>query len=522
MTPTRPMPPTVMPIASSQVVVPIHAIKQPSTISPVEVIAICLGVIAVEVTRARRTRSAGSVLEVTADAASALEFALARMRADGAGEAVLAAFARHFEQLQDPAAGMLPGDALEPVDDVPTLEGLDDAGNDCAGVRDRLAIIKLNGGLGTSMGLRSPKSLIEVKPGHTFLDVLVHQVLALRAKHDDARLPLVLLDSFSTRARTLEALPAALAVPGIPPDFLQSREPKLRADTLAPVDWPADPELEWCPPGHGDLYVSLHASGMLATLLDAGIDWAFVSNSDNLGAEVDARIPAWADAHGVPFVMEVVRGTAADRKGGHIARRRVDGRTVLRETAQAPPGDGSFTDVDRWRFYNTNNLWIDLRALRRLLDEDPAGPTLPLIVNRKTVDPRDASSPPVLQLETAMGAAIGAIDGARAVLVPRTRFAPVKTIDDLLLIRSDAYALDGHGHVSPTFDGPPPVVALDPKHYTSLADLERRFPHGPPSLRAARSLTVHGAVTFGADVRIVGDGCVTGPAILPDGCIIEP
>jgi UTP--glucose-1-phosphate uridylyltransferase len=479
-----------------------------------------LGVIVAELTRASRARSAGSVLEVTADAASALDLALDRMRADGAGEALLAAFARRFAQLQDPAAGLLPGDALEPVDDVPGVEELDGADAPNA-ILHRLAIIKLNGGLGTSMGLHGPKSLIEVKPGNTFLDVISRQVLALRTRHG-ARLPLVLLDSFSTRARTLEALPAALAVPGIPPDFLQSREPKLRADTVAPVDWPADPELEWCPPGHGDLYVSLHASGMLTTLLDAGIDWAFVSNSDNLGAEVDARIPAWADANGVPFVMEVVRGTAADRKGGHIARRLADGRTVLRETAQAPPGDSSFTDVDRWRFYNTNNLWVDLRALQRLLDDDPAGPVLPLIINRKSVDPRDASSPPVLQLETAMGAAIGAIDGARAVLVPRTRFAPVKTTDDLLLIRSDAYALHDDGHVAPTFIGPPPVVALDPKYYKSLADLERRFPHGPPSLRAARSLTVHGAVTFGADVQIVGDGSVTGPAILPDGRIIEP
>jgi UTP--glucose-1-phosphate uridylyltransferase len=455
---------------------------------------------------------------VTADV---LDLSLQRLRDDGAGEPVLAAFARRFAQLQDPEAGLLPGDALEPVDDVPGLEELDQTG-DATGILDRLAVIKLNGGLGTSMGLHGPKSLIEVKPGQTFFDVIARQVLALRARHGAARLPLVLLDSFSTRARALEALPAALAVPGIPPDFLQSREPKLRADTFAPVDWPADPALEWCPPGHGDLYVSLHASGMLARLLDAGIDWAFVSNSDNLGAEVDARIPAWADAHGVPFVMEVVRGTAADRKGGHIARRRTDGRVVLRETAQAPPGDSSFTDVDRWRFYNTNNLWVDLRALRRLLDDDPAGPALPLIVNRKTVDPRDASSPPVLQLETAMGAAIGAIDGARAVLVPRTRFVPVKTTDDLLLIRSDAYALDDNGHISPTFDGPPPVVALDPKYYKSLADLAHRFPHGAPSLRAARSLTVHGPVTFGASVQIVGDGSVTGPAILPDGHIIKP
>jgi UTP--glucose-1-phosphate uridylyltransferase len=215
--------------------------------------------------------------------------------------------------------------------------------------------------------------------------------------------------------------------------------------------------------------------------------------------------------------MEVVRGTPADRKGGHIARRRADGRLVLRETAQTPEGDDSFTDVERWRFYNTNNLWIDLRALRRLLDLHPAGPDLPLIVNRKTVDPADPSTPEVLQLETAMGAAIGALDGARAVLVPRARFAPVKTTDDLLLVRSDAYTLNGAGHLAPTFDGPPPVVALDPDHYRLLPDLERRFPHGPPSLRAARSLTVHGDVAFGAGVTVAGDVALHGPARIPDG-----
>jgi UTP--glucose-1-phosphate uridylyltransferase len=450
---------------------------------------------------------------------AALQQALDRMRADGAAPPVLAAFARRFAQLRDPDAGLLPGDTLQPVEDVPAVSDLDGpAGN---AILDRLAVIRLNGGLGTSMGLRGPKSLIEVKPGHTFLDVIATQIRALRQRHG-ARLPLVLLDSFSTREATLTALaqrhPDLTA--DVPLDFLQSREPKLRADTHAPVDWPADRTLEWCPPGHGDLYVSLAASGMLAALRAAGYDWAFVSNSDNLGAEVEPRIPAWADAQGVPFVMEVVRGTAADRKGGHIARR--DGRLVLRETAQTPPGDASFTDVERWRFYNTNNLWIDLRALERLMEAEPGGPALPLIVNRKTVDPSDASTPEVLQLETAMGAAIGAIEGARAVLVPRARFAPVKTTDDLLVVRSDAYTLDGDGHLSPTVHGEPPVVALDPEFYQQLPGMEERFPAGAPSLRAARSLTVHGDVTFGAGVTVRGEAVVDGPARIPDGAILQP
>jgi UTP--glucose-1-phosphate uridylyltransferase len=427
---------------------------------------------------------------------TALDEAVRKMRDDGAGDAMVAAFERRFAQLQDPDAGLLPGDTLEPVDDVIALEDLQDDV-----VSPSVAVIKLNGGLGTSMGLRGPKSLIEVKPGTTFMDVIERQV---------GNRPLVLMNSFSTE----QAMAGTDAL-----SFLQSREPKLRADDHAPVRWPPDPTLEWCPPGHGDVYVSLAASGMLEELLEDGIAWAFISNSDNLGATVDPRIPAYATANGIPFVMEVVRGTPADRKGGHIARRRADGRLVLRETAQTPPDDDSFTDVERWRYYNTNSLWVDLRKLKSLLTEDPAGPELPLIVNRKTVDPRDPDSPAVLQLETAMGAALGAIPHAQAVLVPRTRFAPVKTTDDLLVLRSDAYIIDDDGHVAPTYDGPPPVVTLDPKFYKSLPDMERRFPYGPPSLRQATRLTVHGDVAFGRDVTVHGD--VTVDADVPDGAVLR-
>jgi UTP--glucose-1-phosphate uridylyltransferase len=427
-----------------------------------------------------------------------LDEAVRKMRDDGSGDAVVAAFERRFAQLQDPDAGLLPGDALEPVSDVAALEDLP-----TTSAPPRVAVVKLNGGLGTSMGLRGPKSLIEVKPGTTFLDVIARQT-------QDR--PLVLMNSFSTEAAMADAGVGARS-------FLQSREPKLRADDHTPVRWPPDPALEWCPPGHGDVYVSLASSGMLDTLLRDGIAWAFISNSDNLGATVDARIPAYAAANGIPFVMEVVRGTPADRKGGHIARRRADGRLVLRETAQTPPGDDSFTDVERWLYYNTNNLWVDLQQLKRLLETDPAGPELPLIVNRKTVDPRDPESPEVVQLETAMGAALGAIPNAQAVLVPRTRFAPVKTTDDLLVLRSDAYAIDDDGHVAPTYDGLPPVVTLDPKFYKSLPDMERRFPHGPPSLKHATRLTVHGDVTFGNHITIVGD--VTVDADVPDGTVLR-
>ena len=292
---------------------------------------------------------------------------LANAEAGGIHSAELAALRRHLRQLADPQAGLLPGEVLQPVADLPRLDELPEPPPGRArDLLDRLVVVKLNGGLGTSMGLPGPKSLLEVKPGMSFLDVIARQVLALRERYR-ARLPLVLMNSAATRDASLQVLGgySGLRVPGVPLDFLQGREPKIRADDWLPARWPAGPELEWCPPGHGDIYTALAASGTLDALLGAGLRYAFVSNSDNLGAVADARIAAWLAAEQVPFALEAVRGTPADRKGGHLAR--YHGRVVLRETAQVPDGDTSFTDVERWRWYNTNNIWIDWRA------EGPAG-----------------------------------------------------------------------------------------------------------------------------------------------------
>jgi UTP--glucose-1-phosphate uridylyltransferase len=445
---------------------------------------------------------------------------LAKAEAGGVRAAGLAALHGRLRQLGAPQAGLLPGDALEPVADLPRLEELPEPSADEArDVLGQLAIIKLNGGLGTSMGLSGPKSLLEVKPGVTFLHVLARQVLSLRLRYG-ARLPLVLMNSSATRRPSLEVLGRydGLHIPGIPWDFLQGREPKIRADDLRPAQWPANPELEWCPPGHGDIYPALAASGTLDALLATGFRYAFVSNSDNLGALADTRIAAWIAAEQVPFALEAVRGTAADRKGGHLARHQ--GRMVLRETAQVPSDDSSFIDVERWRWYNTNNVWIDLRALRDLQATDPAAPALPLVVNSKTIDPRNPASTRVIQLESAMGAAIGSIPGARAIHVPRQRFAPVKTTDDLLVVRSDAYQLTRDGQMRPDFDGPGPVVTLNKEFYGLLSNFEQRFPAGPPSLRRCRRFAVDGDVTFGSNVAAVGDVGVAGPRHVFDGEIL--
>merc|ERR1719362_2111675 len=141
-------------------------------------------------------------------------------------------------------------------------------------------------------------------------------------------------------------------------------------------------------------------------------------------------------------MMEVAVRTDADKKGGHLARSKEGGGLLLRESAQCPDEDEkAFQDTSKYTFFNTNNLWVDLVALKDLFEKNAGTVPLPVIKNSKTVDPRDKASTKVVQLETAMGAAIGCFPGSSALVVDRSRFAPVKTTNDLLALRSDAYVI---------------------------------------------------------------------------------
>ena len=454
-----------------------------------------------------------------------LQAAAAKMRDAGAHVEAIRAFENAYRRLESGHEAMLPTADLEPASDVPELDALAQA--DASQALSHVVVIKLNGGLATSMGLQEPKSLVIAREGRSFLDIIVGQVLELRKRLGIA-LPLILMNSDVTRDATERALAdyPEIEHEGLAPAFEQSMIPKLEADTLGPVSWPQAPALEWCPPGHGDVYGALRRSGMLDTLLEQGFRYAMISNSDNLGAELDARIVAHLEREQIPFLMEVVQGTEGDRKGGHIAKRRSDGQLVLRETAQTPPEDeDSFRDFRHWRYYNTNNLWIDLRALAETLQRSEGVLELPLIVNRKTVDPRDSDSTPVIQLESAMGAAIESFPGASLLLVPRRRFVPVKTTDDLLVLRSDVYRVGEGLEVAPIPERADslPYVELDKRFYKLIDQFEQRFPDGPPSLREAERLVVHGDVSFGADVIVRGSVALDeqSATTIPPGSVLE-
>ena len=447
------------------------------------------------------------------------------MSADGIHPRAIAVFSHSYEMLASGETGLLAEPDLEPVEELPRLAELE---TDPRAAHDALAataVVKLNGGLGTSMGMDRAKSLLAVRPGLSFLDIIAEQILALRAEFG-VRLPVVFMNSFRTSDDTLKALAAhpGLGIEGLPLEFLQNREPKLRSDDLTPVSWPADPALEWCPPGHGDIYTALDGSGLLRSLIDQGYRHLFVSNADNLGARPDPRLAAWFAASESPFAAEFCRRTAADRKGGHLARRRSDGQLVLRESAQTRPEDeGAFGDINRHKFFNTNNLWLDLHALDAVLQANDGVLGLPIIRNVKTVDPADPSSPEVIQIETAMGAAIGVFEGAGAIEVDRSRFLPVKATSDLLVLRSDAYELAEGAQVrlAPERTAAP-LVDLD-KPYKLVNDFDARFPYGPPSLVRSDQLTVKGDWTFGRDVLVVGVAAVSAegsPGAIADGSVL--
>jgi UTP--glucose-1-phosphate uridylyltransferase len=442
---------------------------------------------------------------------AALKRARDKMAGEGVDPVAVEVFAHYFRLLEHGETGMIPESSIEPHD----MEALADVEVDPAVAAEAIrstVVIKLNGGLGTSMGMDRAKSLLCVRRGLSFLDIIARQVLHLREQYD-APLPLIFMNSFRTSADTMAALARydKLPVDGLPLEFLQNKEPKLLAADLAPATYSRDPDLEWCPPGHGDIYTALLGTGLLDRLIEAGYTRAFVSNSDNLGAVPDARVAGWFAATGAPFAIEAVRRTPSDRKGGHFARRKEDGRIILRESAQTLPADQeALADLERHRFTSTNNLWFDLRAMKEALVVRQGVLGLPLIVNTKTLDPADPKTPKVIQIETAMGAAIEVFEGARTIEVGRDRFVPVKTTDDLLVLRSDVYAI-GTDFVLDQEPSAVPFVGLDPAVYKLVGEFDKRFPEGAPSLRGATSLTVEGDWTFGAGVVVKGEATLAKP-----------
>lgn len=433
------------------------------------------------------------------------------LRKDGTPAEVIGLFRELYARLKAGDTGIIPESDIAPVNELPRFEDLcnspryEELGKEAL---SNFAICLLNGGLGTGMGLNCAKSSLEVKEGLTFNHIKLNQVEFLSSQCQ-ASLPFLNMVSFRTKGDVfnfLDSVPNGSGHKELA--FHQFRFPRLYADTLEPA-CEEDTSLNFNPPGHGDIYVILRTSGLLDRLLSQGIKYLFVSNSDNTGAAPDLSLLGYFAETDAPFMMEVTRRTAADRKGGHLAMQ--NSRYILRESSQAPTNekgepDSNFQNIDLHKFFNTNNSWLNLEKLKAELERHEGFLALPLIRKETNINPRDKSSRKVFQIETAMGAAIGLLEGALAIEVPRHRFAPVKGTGDLLVCRSDAYVLNSKhclelnsNRKNPT----PPVVTL-PSSCSAMSEFEKRFEH-VPSLINCDSLKVVGDIVFASPLEIRGN-----------------
>ncbi|KAG0225649.1 UTP-glucose-1-phosphate uridylyltransferase [Actinomortierella wolfii] len=403
-----------------------------------------------------------------------------------------------------------PEDQVVPYDNIPKVTSSEHL--------NKLAVLKLNGGLGTTMGCVGPKSAIEVRDGMTFLDLSVRQIEYLN-KAKNVNVPFILMNSFNTDEET-KRIVQKYATHNIEIlTFNQSRYPRIKKDSLLPA--PRSPYgdiSDWYPPGHGDLFDSLHNSGLLDQLIADGKEYVFVSNVDNLGATVDLGILNHMVETGAEFLMEVTDKTRADIKGGTLID--YEGQIRLLEIAQVPSEHvEDFKSIKKFKIFNTNNLWVNLKAIKRVVEDRELN--LEVIVNNKTTETGEK----VIQLETAVGAGIKHFKNAHGVNVPRSRFLPVKSTSDLFLVTSDLYSLN-HGELSMNpkrmFNTVPLVKLGD--HFKKVNNFLARF-SSPPHILELDHLTVTGDVSFGSDVTLKGTVIIVANAgshiDIPSGSILE-
>lgn len=389
-----------------------------------------------------------------------------------------------------------------------------------------LVVLKLNGGLGTTMGCTGPKSVIEVRNGQTFLDLIVKQIRSLNETYG-VNVPLVLMNSFNTDQDTAKIIQKYDSSHITILTFQQKQYPRILKHKLVPLPTSAKSPNndDWYPPGHGDVYESFVQSDLYKTLLAQGKKYVFMSNVDNLGATVDVTLLNHLEKNGIEFAMEVTKKTRADVKGGTLIDYK--GTVKLLEIASVPKDKvEEFKSIKKFKIFNTNNLWVSLPSIETHLDALQS--QMDIIVNNKTI----GNGVQIVQLETAAGAAIQVFNKACGVVVDRSRFLPVKACSDLLMIQSNLYSLHSNGTLALNperkekmgDDAALPQIKLSAE-FNKVNDYLSRF-ETIPNLLELESLTVAGDVKFGAHVTLRGNVIVMAQPLnarldIPSGAVLE-
>ncbi|KAJ8540400.1 hypothetical protein K7X08_030319 [Anisodus acutangulus] len=328
------------------------------------------------------------------------------------------------------------------------------------------------------MGCTGPKSVIEVRNGLTFLDLIVKQIEALNTKYG-CTVPLLLMNSFNTHDDSSKIVEKYSKSNIEIHTFNQSQYPRLVIEDFDPLPCKGNAGKDgWNPTGHGDVFPSLMNSGKLDALLSKGKEYVFVANSDNLGAVVDLKILNHLIQNKNEYCMEVTPKTLADVKGGTLIS--YEGKVQVNE----------FKSIEKFKIFNTNNLWVDLKAIKRLVEADAL--KMEIIPNPKEVD-----GIKVLQLETAAGAAIRS---------------------DLYTLTDDGYVIGNPARANPSN----PSIELGPE-FKKVANFLSRF-KSIPRIIELDSLKVTGNVYFGDGITLKGKVIVNAKSgvklEIPDGAVI--
>lgn len=390
----------------------------------------------------------------------------------------------------------LPCDSIRHHKDLPSCKRM--STGEIKQMLDKLVVIKLNGALATPLGCSGPTSTIPVRDNLTSLDLTVQQLEQLNKLYN-TDVPLVLMNSFLTDEETEKVIRKYSSFEVTIRTFNQSCFPRINKDTLMPAAAKSGvfTENDWYPPGHGNFYKAFSDSGLLELFIGEGKEFCFISNMDNVGANIDLDILQMCLTGVQEFVMEVTEKTRADVKGGTLIQ--YEGKLRLLEVAQVPNDKlEDFMSVKKFNVFNTNNLWISLPAIRRVITDDIL--EMEIIVNPVTLNNGSNG----YQLVTAIGAAMKCFDNAVGLTVPRSRFLPVKKTSDLLLLMSNLYS-PHHGQLKmsgkrmfPTT----PFIKLG-QNFQNISELLKRFGSIPDILELDH-LSVSGDVTFGKQVSLKG------------------
>lgn len=297
----------------------------------------------------------------------------------------------------------------------------------------KVAILKLNGGLGTSMKCNGPKSLMVAKDKYTFLDIIINNSILNNYL-------LILMNSFNTHEQTINYISKNYThhLDNILM-FNQSVHPRILKSNNLPLEMN---HVNNCtPPGHGDILLSLYRSNVLTKLKSMNIEYIFISNADNLCGTYDNKLFNDIYNSNVDFAIELTRKTENDKKGGILIHyNNVD---TMFEIAQCEPSTiNKFMDINEFKYFNTNNIWIKVDSIIQFIESNENCNEflnhIDLIINYKNL----SNGEPCIQLEYALGGLVKFFTNTKYYIVNRDRFAPIKTNDNLFELNSDKFNID--------------------------------------------------------------------------------